>query len=450
MTSIEYLNESQRIAVDEVIDQFTVDHNKLDEIVSHFIKEMRKGLNAPVKSIPNGTETGTYLALDLGGTNLRVCQITFLRSGKLTIKQEKYEISDSLKTGHSSKLFDFIADCIRQFLIDLGGVYDSPLSLGFTFSFPVDQMAIHKGVLVRWTKGFTAAGAVGQDMVGMLREALKRKNVPVKIVAIVNDTTGTLLAHAYENPATIIGVIFGTGTNAAYVERLENIPKLDLNCSGKMVIDIEWGAFDNERQVLSLTPYDEKLDRISLNPGEQMFEKLISGDYLGKIVHNVLLDLVGRNLLFSGRSSSGFDNIGAFKTPYMSIIEADGTDDLVYTKQLLEVELKIPETTLTDRQIVQRICCAIGLRAARLSSCALCALIKHIGVEEKGCAVGIDGSLFEFHPGFKHNLKQTMREILGKTADNISLEQARDGSGVGAALAALYAEKDLKDCSSQL
>jgi len=199
-----------------------------------------------VKSIPNGTETGTYLALDLGGTNLRVCQITFGGSGKLTIKQEKYEVSDSLKTGHSSKLFDFIADCIRQFLIDLGDAHDSPLSLGFTFSFPVDQMAIHKGMLLRWTKGFTAAGAVGQDIVKLLREALERKNVSVKVVAMVNDTVGTLLAHAYEDPTTIIGVILGTGTNAAYVEKLENITKLNLNGSGNMVINLEWGAFDNE------------------------------------------------------------------------------------------------------------------------------------------------------------------------------------------------------------
>ncbi|CAG8602383.1 10146_t:CDS:2 [Paraglomus occultum] len=450
MTLIEYSSESQRIAVDEIIDQFTIDRDKLDEIVSHFIKEMRKGLNAPVKSIPNGTENGTYLALDLGGTNLRVCQITFWGSGKLAIKQEKYEISDSLKTGHHSQLFDFIADCIHQFLIHLGDVHDSTLSLGFTFSFPVDQTAIHKGALLRWTKGFSAAEAVGRDVVEMLHEALERKNVPVKVVAMVNDTVGTLLAHAYENPTTIMGVILGTGTNAAYVEKLDNIRKLNLNGSGDMIINMEWGAFDNERQVLRLTPYDEKLDQLSLNPGEQLFEKLISGDYLGKITHNVLLDLVGRNLLFSGRSSNKFDNIGAVRTPHMSIIEADATDDLAYAKQLLEVEFEIPETTLTDRQIVQRICCAVGLRAARLSACALCAIIKHLGVENQKSAVGIDGSLFEFHPGFKHNLKQTMREILGNNADNINLEQARDGSGVGAALAALYAEKDHADFSSQL
>jgi hexokinase len=199
-----------------------------------------------VTSTPKGTETGTYLALDLGGTNLRVCQITFLGSGDLQVKSESYEISKSLKTGDACDLFDFIADCINQFLIDTGYGHSSSIPLGFTFSFPVDQTEIDKGVLVRWTKGFSAWGAIGKDIVKMLREALERKNVSVRVVALINDTVGTLLAHAYKNPATMIGVIFGTGTNAAYVERLDNIRKISKIGPGNMIINMEWGAFDDE------------------------------------------------------------------------------------------------------------------------------------------------------------------------------------------------------------
>jgi hexokinase len=188
----------------------------------------------------------------------------------------------------------------------------------------------------------------------------------------------------------------------------------------------------HQRKVLSLTPYDEKLDKDSLNPGEQTFEKLISGDYLGKIVKNALSDLISRNFLFSGRSSAEFDESEAFKTAFMSIIEADNTPDLKHTELLLETELRITGTTLVDRQIVQTICYAVGLRAARLSACALSAVIKHINMEEKGCAVGIDGSLFCLHPGFKQNLESTLGEILGANADKINIEEAKDGSSVGA------------------
>ena len=47
----------------------------------------------------------------------------------------------------------------------------------------------------------------------------------IEVIAVVNDTVGTLMAHAYEDPETHVGVIIGTGTNAAYVEKADNVPK---------------------------------------------------------------------------------------------------------------------------------------------------------------------------------------------------------------------------------
>lgn len=44
--------------------------------------------------------------------------------------------------------------------------------------------------------------------------------------AIINDTTGTLIASQYVRPQTKIGVILGTGCNAAYME--------DISCIGKL------------------------------------------------------------------------------------------------------------------------------------------------------------------------------------------------------------------------
>ena len=120
--------------------------------------------------------------------------------------------------------------------------------MGFTFSFPVEQTAIDKGVLTTWTKGFTASGVVGKDVVFMLQESLNRKEVPIKVTALINDAVGTLLSHAYKHPNSLLGVIFGTGTNGSYFEKIENIKKLKIVPSNAeyMIINIEWGAFDNE------------------------------------------------------------------------------------------------------------------------------------------------------------------------------------------------------------
>ena len=50
--------------------------------------------------------------------------------------------------------------------------------------------------------------------------------MPVDFVALINDTTGTLIASSYVDPTTRAGIIFGTGCNAAYMEKIRDIPKL--------------------------------------------------------------------------------------------------------------------------------------------------------------------------------------------------------------------------------
>ncbi len=116
--------------------------------------------------------------------------------------------------------------------------------LGFTFSFAVEQQALNRGTLLRWTKGFFIPVAVDVEVCGLL-EAEMDLNLPVLVVALVNDTVGTLLARPYASPGntkTLLGPIFGTGTNGAYVEKVHNINKLkplQINGSGEMVMNTE-------------------------------------------------------------------------------------------------------------------------------------------------------------------------------------------------------------------
>ena len=48
---------------------------------------------------------------------------------------------------------------------------------GFTFSFPMVQTGLKKGILVTWTKSFACPDGVGEDAVQMLEEALSRRGV---------------------------------------------------------------------------------------------------------------------------------------------------------------------------------------------------------------------------------------------------------------------------------
>lgn len=74
------------------------------------------------------------------------------------------------------------------------------------------------------------------------------QGVRAELTALINDTTGTLVASNYVDPTTRIACIFGTGCNAAYMETAEFIPKIDyigLPKDQQMAINCEYGAFDS-------------------------------------------------------------------------------------------------------------------------------------------------------------------------------------------------------------
>ena len=184
--------------------------------------------------------------------------------------QKKFVVSEKLRTGKGEDLFDFFAASIVDFFVENGIQQDSFRQLGFTFSFPCKQFNIKNAYLIQWTKGFNTSGVEGQDIGKLLQDALTRQGLSVEVTAIVNDTVGALIAHSYADPSTYIGAIIGTGTNAAYLERIEEIPKWEgpNPSTGEMIVNMEWGAFDNESVVLPITPYDLQLDRESAHPKE--------------------------------------------------------------------------------------------------------------------------------------------------------------------------------------
>ncbi|KAK6837848.1 hexokinase- variant [Apiospora arundinis] len=103
----------------------------------------------------------------------------------------------------------------------------------------------------------------GEDIAKQFRANLEKHRLPVKLVSVINDTTGAMIASAYLDPQTIVGGIFGTGCNAAYMENVGSIPKLKTSLSDDTMIAIncEYGAFDNSHQVLPRTKYDIEICR---------------------------------------------------------------------------------------------------------------------------------------------------------------------------------------------
>lgn len=369
------------------------------------------------------------------------------------------QIESFLETHHNDH---FEATVRRRRLTGTTDQYrrEEIFDLGFTFSFPVHQTSINRGTLIRWTKGFHIPDAVGKDVCLMLQDAINDLHLPVRVAALVNDTVGTLMARSYTSPGktkTLIGAIFGTGTNGAYVENIEKITKLKNmgnvaydQSTQIMVINAEWGSFDNHLSTLPNTVYDQQLDAESNNPGIQMFEKRVSGMFLGEILRRAVLGLTKDpevNLLQHDGSSIPSDSplysIWGIDTSFLSIIEADTSPDLAQTKAALLEHFKVSNASTDDAQAIRAIGHAIAKRAARLSAVALSAVLldtKRLDTDET-VDIGVDGSLVEFYPKFVDYIREAMREIKGieEREQKVRIGIAKDGSGVGAALIALVA-----------
>ena len=405
-----------------------------------------------VMGYPTGHESGTFLALDMGGTNLRVCEIVLPEEkGEFEIIQSKYRIPEDLKVSHAGELWEYIADCVQQFIEYHHDVEElDNLPLGFTFSYPTTQEYIDHGVLQRWTKGFDIAGVEGKDVVAPFEEALARRGLPITLTALINDTTGTLIASAYTDDSMRIGCIFGTGCNAAYMENCGSVPKIahhNLPPDMPIAINCEYGAFDNEHVVLPRTPYDIIIDRDSPRPGQQAFEKMIAGLYLGEIFRLAIVGLHDNpNVkMFEGQNISKLRKAYTLDSSFLSMIEEDPFENLSETADLFFAKLSI-QANKPELELCRRLAELIGTRAARLSSCGVAAICKKKNLQS--CHVGADGSVFNKYPHFKARGAQALREILdwpqGKK-DPIEIRAAEDGSGVGAALIAALTIKRVQE-----
>ncbi|XP_070758432.1 hexokinase HKDC1 isoform X1 [Enoplosus armatus] len=478
VTAVAQRLASRRRQVDETLSPFRLSQEQLQLVKA----KMRAGLEAGLKSkgpsaikmlpsfvyhTPDGTEHGKYLALDLGGTNFRALLVNFKKGLQQNSRlyHKIYTIPLEIMQGTGEELFDHIAQCVSDFL-DYMGMKNAHLPAGFTFSFPCEQTAIDTGTLVSWTKGYKATDCEGQDVVSMLREAIKRRNeFDLDIVAVVNDTVGTMMSCAYEDPQCEIGLIAGTGTNVCYMEELKNIEKTEQkkgniereegtpggrdnkqddgteaeNMEGhaetqKMCINTEWGGLGDDGSLDDIiTPYDIEVNQNSVNPGKQRFEKLTSGMYLGEVVRQVLLDLTRGGLLFRGHVTEALKTPGIFETKYLSQIESDRLALLQVRSILQQLGL---DSTCDDSIIVKEVCGAVSRRAAQLCGAGMAAVVDKIrenrGLDHLNITVGVDGALYKLHPHFSAVLQETACVLAPQC--NVTFLPSEEGSGKGAAL----------------
>ncbi|MFA6075716.1 MAG: hexokinase [Negativicutes bacterium] len=410
--------------VTEIVKSFTIPTETLKTISVNFAEEMRLGLHDHCGSlkmlpsfldVPSGDEHGNYLAVDFGGSNVRVLLLKIADRKFEIVKRDVFSLRDGAKdftaaNVQAADLFDYIVAKIKA-TIDSETNY----FLGHTFSFPCRQEGVKTSYLLNWTKEIKTAGVEGNDVGRLLVDALVRGNVSnVDNNVILNDTVGTLLAAAMADETVDIGSICGTGHNTCYREM--NYP----TTGEPMIVNMESGNFDRLEQ----NYFDKLLDSKSGSPGTQMLEKMVSGHYLGMLAGLVLSEhFAPHDIVISSAD--------------ISAVVADGAAAM---RTILDAQL--PASAINDAMVADaaEIVVAIAVRSARLVGATFAAVIQHSDPTiSRKHTIAIDGSLYEKMPDYPGNILQAVLEIMPDAANKVRTILSKDGSGVGAAMAAAAA-----------
>lgn len=446
------IDGQKRKQVMDVVDRLMLTDEQVRRVMETLEREMQMGLNRDVTQrkktslqmentyVPellNGKEHGDFLALDLGGTNFRVL-LCHMENGVCRSLSRNYNVPTAKLKGPAIHVFDHLAESIYNFLKE-EKLLDQHFPLGFTFSFPMIQEGLKKGILITWTKSFACPDGVGQDAGRLLEEAITRRgDIHVDVVAILNDTTGTLMAGSYLDKKCGIGIIMGTGCNAAYVEKVSNVDKWQgsVDDDAEVVIDIEWGAFgDNGSLDFMKTEFDREIDRHSNHIGSFTFEKLFAGHYLGDLVRLVLCRLTDDGVLFHGIGSDRLRSWNTFTAEYLSDIERDTDIDATNSWQVIR-DLELDAVATEDDVIILRyLCSALSIRAAQLVGACSAVLLNHMNRLEN--VIAMDGSMYRYHPRLHQMITDWLIELAPTVQSRLIL--AEDGSGRGAAFVAAVA-----------
>ena len=230
---------------------------------------------------------GKVLALDWGGTNFRAAIVEFKNGKPSVIESKKKSISAKETAGFKR---DDLHNEMASLICELETLDESVTQIGFCFSYPAASRLNGDAILLRWTKGIDIPDMIEEPVGETLMKYLNNyKNIRTNFtnIKVINDTVACLFAGLSETGYdSYMGLIVGTGTNMASLMQLDKIEKLNSKEEGIIPINLESGNFKPPH----LTVVDGLVDVMSNNKGSQLFEKAISGGYMGEAFKTVFLD----------------------------------------------------------------------------------------------------------------------------------------------------------------
>ncbi len=408
---------------------FAIGSIQIQTLVEQFMLQMEQGKQkqSSLAMLPSFLHVPEQLhknepviVMDAGGSNLR-CAIAKLKQNKqgyaLALEQEKFlSMPGSREAITKDSFFELLYQSIQNLL---------PFSntIGLCFSYPCEISDEHDGKLIRWTKEVAAEGVEGLWIAEELNKVIKKQHGQAKKIVLLNDTVACLLAGTMhtirkENQTHYIGFILGTGTNCAYSETKD-----------RQIINIESGAFDG----ITNTPADKLLDSQCQDQGYYLFEKKISGRYLGNLCL-MLLQIASSKKLFSDEACK---NILDFSNQENASLSTETLN------ALLENQFSALVFNEQDFEKIHFLIDSVIERAALLSAIQLAAISRYqlLSQEHKqqstNCTICVEGSTYYQLRNYQERIRHYLHGINHAYGIQYEFVRMEFASLAGAALAAL-------------
>jgi hexokinase len=403
-----------------------------------YLEEMVRGLEGRPSSlpmIPTYIETSRevprgrrVIALDAGGTNMRVASVSFDASGAPVIEGLTRHRMPGVDAAVSrEQFFKTMAEAVRPHLRGADRI-------GFCFSYPAEITPQKDGRLIQFTKEIKAEGVEGELVGAGLAQALAVNGTAG--IILLNDTVATLLAGRNAVPGRrfddFIGLVCGTGLNAAYVERNALIRKISLGKGddGSMVVNTESGSFDRGAR----GAVDDTFDATMANPGRYRHEKTISGAYLGALCLFAARSAARAGFL-SGEISRGLEGVTSLSTRELN-------DFLLYPDRPDHaLGAACQGASADDARALYMLCDTIVERAAALVAVNLAGIVLKTGRGRDPrypICITSDGTTFWQLRTFRLRVESWMRRLLSGDHERAwEIASVEDAPLLGAAIAAL-------------
>ena len=306
---------------------------------------------------------------------------------------------------------------------------DRAKAVAVCLPFPVDYDGKGDGSIRRFPGTMTVTDFQDKPVLACLKAEFRERNLPELPMVLVSQPDGVLAAAGVQNPGQdrYLGLVWGSSIDAGFVAPGSIVLRWLAIPGHLMLFD---GGFSSAECVpFSLVDFPK--DRDSYAPGEDLYLKMVSTEYLGDTFRLMMIKAAERKLLTFGCSR---DVLSLTHLDLDALV--DYLNDPVKGGTMAHF-CREPE----DREVGTAVAEAVLDRAARLVCANLSAVLQFIGAgrdPEKPVCIGLWGDALRHGPvrrALEHHLETFTRDELGI---HVTLWAGDDMPAVGSAAAALY------------